>query len=179
MTKNEVVKLFAMLCSLWPSQAKNFDAASELSRDTWHAMLGGEDTAVVVTALQKLAATNKFMPSIADILEAVAEIKHPNDFIDPDEAWGIVMQSIKRYGYMNGEKALDAMPKIVADTVRTMGWRDLCMSENIAIDRGQFRKAYEIRLGRVKERAQLPRAVSNKMTALVNGLDENMKMIEG
>ena len=178
MTRNEIVKLFEIICSLWPRWAKDFNAGT-LARDTWHAMLGGEDTNVVVTALQKLAATNKYMPSIAEILEAVAEIKQPNDFIDPGEAWGIVQRSIRRYGYMHGEEAMKAMPKLVADTVRTMGWPDLCKSENIAVDRGQFRKAYEIRLAREKEKAQVPQAVTTKMAALAGNLSDEMKMIEG
>lgn len=172
MTKNEVVQLFEILCSLYPSQAKNFNAGA-IARDTWHAMLGDKPIELVSLAIQKLAASSVFIPSIAEIRETIAEIESPNDFIDADEAWGIVYKSIGKYGYYNGEKALESMPPIVADTVRTMGWRDLCMSENVSVDRGQFRKAYEIRLMRTKEKAQTPQRIVREMEQLVSGLAVN------
>lgn len=178
MTKNDVVRLFEILCSLWPSQAKNFNAG-EVARDTWYAMLGDKPLELVSLAIQKLAANSIYIPSIAEIRQTIAEMESPNDFIDADEAWGIVYKSIGKYGYYNGEKALASMPIIVADTVRTMGWRDLCMSENVGVDRGQFRRAYEIRLARTKERAQTPQRIMYEMDCLINGVGVNVALENG
>ena len=37
-----------------------------------------------------------------------------------------------------------------------MGWRDICVSENIDVVRGQFLRMYEIQQRREQERAMLP-----------------------
>lgn len=167
MTKNDVVNLFRLICVLFPQSAKNFSAADELTRDVWHSMLADEPTAMVSAALKKHAATNRFAPSIAEILEGIAGIKRP-ELIDADEAWGLVMNAIHMYGCYRKSEALASLPPIVASTVRTFGWRELCTSENIAVDRGQFRRAYEIRRNREREKAALPKALLDESARLTN-----------
>lgn len=176
MTKNEVVDLFRMICLLFPYSAKYYANADAFSRDTWHSMLEDEPAEMVAMALKKHAATNKWAPAIAEILETIGRIKYPETYIDPDEAWGMVMHAVRKFGYYHPEEAFASLPSIVASTVRTYGWRDLCLSENLGVDRGQFRKAYEVRLLREREKATMPEKLQRELATISARM--NLRILE-
>ena len=57
----------------------------------------------------------------------------------PEEAWGEVIKAIARYGYCG--KPEFSSP-LIANAVECIGWRDMCMSENIGVERAHFMRAY-------------------------------------
>lgn len=55
------------------------------------------------------------------------------------EAWGDVLSEIRRTGSY-GKPVFDELTQRAVDAV---GWREMCLSENIAIERAHFLKAYD------------------------------------
>lgn len=121
----------------------------------WFSMLQDIPYNMASAAIQKYMLTNKFPPTIADIRELTAEVRN-GERQDWGEAWEKVLKAIRRYGLYNQKKALDSLDPITRMTVERVGFRELCLSENIAVDRANFRMIYETMEKREKEHQQLP-----------------------
>jgi hypothetical protein len=65
---------------------------------------------------------------------------------DHDEALGELYRLISVYGYVRPDEAIAAAEEfspILAATIRSMGWAEICADEDPGVFRGQFRKLYE------------------------------------
>lgn len=84
---------------------------------------------------------NKWFPTIAEIRQAVIEIRRlSGDFVTAVEAWGKVQEEIQRV-HASGTPELDA---VTTRVVNGLGWRNMCMSnEDDSILRAHFIKAYD------------------------------------
>lgn len=56
------------------------------------------------------------------------------------EAWGEVICQVESIGYYG--KPVFSTP-IIEKAVKCVGWRNICMSENIGVERAHFMRAYE------------------------------------
>lgn len=135
------------------------DQAMEL----WFQQLQDLPFKVAEAALHKWVATNKWSPSIADIRETAAEIMN-GELQDWGEGWRQVMRAISNFGSYDPDGAIDTLDEISAIAVRRIGWLNLCMSENIEIERANFRMIYEAEAKRKKRDAQIPPRVA-RLTA--------------
>ncbi len=97
---------------------------------------------VAEAALRKWVSTNKWPPAISDIRDLAAEIIH-GDAPDWGNAWNSVLAAIRKYGWYNAKAAMDSFDPLTRETVRRLGFRELCLSENITADRANFRMVYE------------------------------------
>ena len=102
--------------------------------NVWFSLLGDLDYAVLNAAIQKYMLTNRFPPTIADLRELSATIK-TGDLPDWGEGWEKVLKAIRSCGYMRETEALRTMDELTQTCVKRLGWRNLCMSENINQDR--------------------------------------------
>ena len=134
MTQTECQKLVAVLLGAYP-QAR----IAAATPGVYERMLVDLDVKAANAAVERLLATAKFMPTIAEIREAalavtVGEIKRGG------EAWGEVQRLLARYGakrYDLGWNAPIADP-VAAQVVAALGWVALCDSENQTADRARF-----------------------------------------
>lgn len=163
LSKADVVSLFKLFTTLFPQSAKNFTNVDALSRDIWFEMLKDIPREKVMGAVKKLAATNVFAPSIAEIREVIIRAEKPENFLPAHEAWGIVYKAIAKYGRMNPQGAFADMPEPVSRCARAIGWANMCMSENIEVLRGQFCKAWEEQAKRDLEQMQTPETVNKAL----------------
>lgn len=93
----------------------------------------------VEKAVKELLMTSDRWLSIASIRRKVAE---QSGALAPSkvEAWGEVMSQMTKHGtYGHPEFSHEA----IAETVKNLGWRSLCLSDNIETSRSQFWRAYE------------------------------------
>jgi len=107
----------------------------------------------------------EYPPSIAELKTICNEIMY-GALPDWGEAWNEVKKAIGRYGYMNAQQALDSMSPTTRETVRRVGWEDICMSENPDTIRAQFRKCYEI----VAQREAEDRNISPDLRQMIAGI---------
>lgn len=171
MTKGEVAKLLTVLAAVYPK----FEV-DDLKVHVWHEMLGDLDYAVVSMAVKKLIMQNTFPPAIAEVRKAAAELTNPEN-LTSSEAWGEVTSAIRNYGYYREGEALASMSPTTAQVVRYMGWREICMSEDIGVIRGQFLRMYEQIATREQEKQLLPSAMQTEIKKLADKF--NIRLIEG
>lgn len=98
---------------------------------------------VAEMALRKWVATNKWSPSIADIREMTAGIVN-GDPMTWGESWEKVMTAIRKFGSYNKGKALDSLDPLTRKCVESIGYMELCMSENIMADRAHYQRIFEV-----------------------------------
>lgn len=143
------------------------------SMKVWYSLLGDYDYPVLNVAIQKYMVTNKFPPTPADLREIVVDMNNENG--DWGEAWGRVIKAMRMYGHSDPKGALDSLDEVTRACVERMGWQELCRSENLSVERGQFRMIYENIAERKKKNDALPHKVRKSIEQLTN----KMKQIEG
>lgn len=107
----------------------------------WYGVLQDIDDETFSKAIIKLMCSEKFAPNIHVIRTYCAEVAAPIQ-VDDTEGWGLVMQSVRKYGYMRAEEALQSLPASVREAVmRIGGFQMICESEEPDVIRGQFNRA--------------------------------------
>lgn len=123
--------------------------------NVWYTLLKDLEYRVVNTAIQKYMLTQKHPPVIADIREMCANVVCGDKPLWSD-GWEEVVMAIRRYGSYNEEKAMEKMSDITKQCVRRLGYQNLCRSEDISIERANFRMIYEQIANREEEKRKLP-----------------------
>ena len=138
---------------------------NEQALELWYKQLQDIPYQVAEVTLNKWVAINKWSPSIADIREqATALIK--GEVKEWGDAWQDVLSAMAKYGSYQEQKALDSLDETTRRVVKRLGFRNLCMSEEIQVDRANFRMIYEQEQQREKQDAQLP----PKLKALITNM---------
>lgn len=170
MNRKEIINLLGIATANFPSsQQKDMKPTAVL----WEKALADISYEVAENALIKVLSTSRFFPTIADIREAVAQITQPRS-LDAMEAWGLIGEAIRKYGYYRQKEAMEFLPDDVVEMVKQFTWNDLCLSEEPEILRAQFRKAWEIRSKRKDELKTLPSSIRS----LLEGTANDMRLIE-
>ncbi len=173
MTKTETVKLLAVISAAFPNTQ-----VTEATVALWHELLGDVDLNLALVAVKKLLLESPYPPTIADIRKRAVEIMTPlKDQVDAAEAWGEVEKAIRLYGYYSEAEALASMSPRVAKVVRYIGWREICLSEEPGVVRGQFLKMYQQVAEREQKEKLLPQGLRNEIQRLAAKI--NMKAIAG
>ena len=167
MTKKDFALFASALRTYYP---KEKILPNEQAMELWFLQLQDIPYQVAETVLNKWVATNKWSPSIADIREQAAALTE-GEAKDWGEAWENVLRTISKYGSYKENEALDSLDEVTRETVKRIGYRNLCFSEELSIDRANFRMIYEQRAERSKREAQLP----PRLKELMN----NAKLLEG
>jgi hypothetical protein len=171
MNRREIINLLGIATANFPNlQQKEMKPTAIL----WEKALSDIPYDVAEKALIKVLSTSKFFPTVADIRESIADITQPRT-LDAMEAWGLIGQAIRKFGYYRQKEAMEFLPDDVAEMVKQFTWWELCMSEEPEILRAQFRKAWEIRSKRKNEMKALP----INIRTLIEGVTTDMKLIEG
>ena len=152
MNKQEFSKWVMALKTYYPREQLLPNAqAIEL----WYQELHDIPMQVAEAALRKWVSTSKWSPTIAEIREMCVDVKR-GDAPDWSDGWAQVMLAIRRYGQYNQGEAMAFLDPITRETVRRLGFYNLCVSENPVSDRARFKETFEIMAKREQMRLQLP-----------------------
>lgn len=138
----------------------------EKTLELWYGFLKDIDYAICKNAVMRIISTSKWPPKIADIREAAVQVVTVRETADWSEAWSRVIRAIGRFGQNRQEEALEYMGEDAARIVMRMGWKNICLSENISVERANFRQAYENHRNSSNTLNQIPAAVRLDMMAL-------------
>ncbi len=152
MTLAEFAKIAKAIKAYYPRETV---LPTEESVLLWYDILQDIDYEAMMIGLKKWVTTNKFAPQVSDLREMVAEISAP-PVLGWEEAWGAVLDAIRRYGYYQQDAALDSLDELTRQAVKIMNFREICLSENVMADRAQFRDIYNNIANRKKQDAQIP-----------------------
>jgi len=170
MTIAEFDNIRAALKSAWPSANIMPD---KFSINLWYKMLKDIPYAVCSAAVMELMGTEKFAPSIAQIREKSLSYLEEQDK-EAGEAWEFVRKMIRKYGYPGELEALAEMDELTREAVRSIGFLDICKSENIAVERAHFLRIYDtLRTRRKVDRSLPPAVLANRQRILARIKTEN------
>lgn len=137
----------------------------------WYEQLKDIPYNVAEKTLNKWVASNKWSPSIADIREQAINITRGN-IKGWGEAWEDVLRAIRRYGSYKEEEALESLDEVTRRAVKNIGYRNLCLSEEIQIDRANFRMIYENMQERVAQERLIPEQLREAIASITNKLEK-------
>ncbi|MDI6617872.1 MAG: replicative helicase loader/inhibitor [Clostridiales bacterium] len=172
MKKVEIVKLLAILNTAFPNMQ-----ISDATVSLWYELLGDIDFIIAQAAIKKLLLESPYPPAIADVRKQITEIMAPKNGLEPAQAWGEVISAVQHFGFYREEEAIKSLNPTVAKVVKYMSWREICLSEEPGVVRGQFLKMYEQVRKREQQDALLPENLKSIIAKIAERHD--LKMIEG
>ncbi len=131
-----ITRVLAVASAAYP----NFDLKPETVRVYLKLLADLPDELLEEASLAHIAQST-FFPTIAELRTAACEIldrRHPVP--TGLEAWSEVEEQIRRIGYTGHP---EFHHQLIGRLVDSMGWRNLCHSENLVADRAHFLTAYE------------------------------------
>lgn len=141
--------------------------------ELWFGQLQDIPYQIAELTLNKWVATNKWSPSVADIREQAAQVKCGDKPLWSD-GWEEVLRAISKFGSYRETEALQFMSDITRQAVKRLGFRNICLSENIAADRANFRMIFEQITERKQKQEQLPVSLTN----LIEAVREQQALLE-
>ena len=131
------MKLPGILKQLFDAYPNN--NANEGTVAMYHRLLSDIPAPELQTVVDQAIAECKFLPTIAELRERHRTLTAPQ-FAPWEEAWEYTQRMIRECGASN-KPNITSNPAL-RRTVDIIGWRDLCMSDNMAVIRAQFRDIY-------------------------------------
>lgn len=170
MNKQEFALFASALRTYYP---KENILPNQQAAELWFRQIQDIDYKIAEIVLNKWVATNKWSPSIADIREQAAALTAgaPKDWGD---AWESVRAAVRRYGSYRELEALESLDDLTRQAVKRLGYKTICMSENIATERANFRMIYE----QIEQRAKQDRQIPPKLKALIDNAVEKLQIPE-
>jgi hypothetical protein len=130
----EAAKIVAWLAAVY----RDTKVSPETSA-AYESLLADLDYDLAQQAVKRLAQTSKWLPSVAEIRTMATDIER-GPVRCGGEAYGDVIDAIRSVGsYRPPPEFSDP---VVAECVRLMTWRGLCMGDNEAADRARFIELY-------------------------------------
>ena len=158
MTKEEWKVLVKAMKSAYPNQ--NF-IPDEWSLELWYKMLSDIPYEALNLAIQRHISTNRYPPTIADLRGCMVQEK------DWSEGWAEVKRAISLYGAPREKEALESMSPLTRQIVKRLGFQEICMSENIMVERANFRMIYEQEAKKKSEELRLPETVRARLNGIL------------
>lgn len=152
MTEIEFKTIFGIIVASYDSFK-----ADKYKMAIWYAELKDIPYKVLESCVRTWISTNKWPPTIADLRETALKMSEGED--DWGKGWEEVLSAISRFGYMQPEEAYASMSELTEKTARRIGFVNICMSDNIAADRANFRDIYNQLAERKKKDSLIPAEV--------------------
>lgn len=178
MEQIDIIKLFRIIDIDYPSNqiAKDpDDRAIFVAR--WMQRLGSQDRNAVFAAYEIFTTRSpRFAPSWQDIVQIIGEMTTSGG-ISADEAWGKILEAVKRFG-REGWRAKEFLGPDIWTIVDRFKYQTYCdMDEGDGRAFSQFRDAYNIYKKRAAEMAVLPAGVLKIIDQISSGMGQ--KQISG
>jgi len=141
----------------------------------WYEMLKDIEYDAASAAVKRWVSLNKWCPTIADIRELSTVVKG-NTVNEWEEEWDKVIDAVHRYGYTRPEEALNSLPDMTRNIVKRLGYKTICMSENISIERANFRDVYNREADKQREQNILSKDLKSEILSISQSA---VKAIEG
>lgn len=163
MNKKEFSKIAAAINTYYPREKPfpNNEAAQ-----LWFEEFKDYSYEDVVCGLRRHVNTSKWCPTIAELKEAiVSNVAGERDW---GESWNECLNAISKYGQYREAEALANMTPITRLVVTRIGYKELCRSEDITLDRANYRKIYAQVTTNEYERAALPVSLQKQIASIGN-----------
>jgi hypothetical protein len=169
-TESEVKSIMLLLNEAYPDSKYTLN---DTLIKAWVQILGRYELTTLQAATLKLIAESSFVPKVADI---VKQIKSLVSLGQPTaaEAWGIVAQSLREYGYYEQQKGRECLPPMIRKVVDEIGYRRLCECDEPEIIRAQFMRMYDQEFEREQQVLMLPQGVGEVVAQIAEKVDASL-----
>lgn len=136
---------------------KNIEPKSDVQTfvySIWYESLKDLSFDELKAALVVFAKQNKTLYPGDNWIAIIRDIARPVLSETEGDCIELAMEAIRKFGYMREESALEWIKEkspVVAAAVRRVGFRDLCMSEQPDVIRGQLRAVFKTEKERAKQ----------------------------
>lgn len=151
MTKQEFAQFAAALKTFY---SRENILPNQQAMELWYEQLNDIPYDVASVFLKTWVANEKWSPAICDIRNGVANLTQ-GSIEDWGKGWEQIEKAIRNYGMYRVDDAYASMDEITQEVARRLGFKNLCMSDNIQSDRANFRMLYEQAAERKKHERQL------------------------
>lgn len=151
MTKKEFAILADALKTFYPREGL---LPNTHALELWYRELQDIPYNIAELSLRKWVNTNKWPPTIADLREMAAGVQN-GDVPEWSEAWESTLRAIRKFGSYRPQEALESLDPLTRKVVERLGFRELCMSEKIEVDRANFRMIFEQLVSRQRQDQQM------------------------
>ncbi|WP_434302596.1 replicative helicase loader/inhibitor [Clostridium botulinum] len=178
MTPEETIKILSIIKAAYPQWAKDLKASdAKMMVTLWNDMLQDYEYNLVQVAIKKVIATNKFPPSVAEVIESINYITSGGKSeMTEIEAWGLVRKAIKNSAY-NAEEEFNKLPPRIQQAIGSHNilhnWSQESVNGIETVIGSNFMRSYKQTVIRNKEEKQLPQSIKSLLGSIGN------KMIEG
>ena len=156
MNKHETAEVLGYLAAAFPNAKVTKQTAI-----VFHDVLSALPASDVMVAAKELVRECEFFPSPAQILNAVGRLSGTTS-PSSGMAWQEVLRQVGEKGRMGVPEFSHATTEAV---VKAIGWRDICMSENVDVLRSNFLRMYD-GMAKSLDREALKELVSRSNDAL-------------
>ena len=158
MKRTEIISLVTIAIASCPS-AQEKDP--EPIANAWSLLLGDMPYEIAKAAVIKVCRSSRFFPSVAEIVDAAHELDPRTDKLPTAaEAWEEVKKLLSSVGpYVSEKRPLIFSCQTVGRAARSIGWQQLCNSENPEADRAHFMRIYESMRSKHRETTELNKAL--------------------
>ena len=153
-TFETITRVLAVASAAYP----NFDLKPETVRVYLKLLADLPDELLEEASLAHIA-QSAFFPTIAELRAVAFAVMEQGNLLPTGlEAWSEVEEQIRQVGH-TGKPVFQN--KLTSQLVQSMGWQNLCRSENLVADRAHFLSAYERLLDHSKRHFLLPERKSD------------------
>ena len=132
----------------------------------WYRLLQDIPYEVMNLAIQKYMMQCVYPPTVADLRSYSADVVQ-GDVKDWGEGWEAVLRAIRHFGTYRVAEAMETFDPLTRRCVERLGFRNICMSENINTDRANFRDLYNQLATREREESKVARSVKEGIGKLM------------
>lgn len=158
-SKEVFQKGMGLLQATFPDKALDLDVYWEL--------LGDIDDGVFLLAIKDLCSTTREIYPNTNMIALIREKGMSRNKLTAGEAWAVVLGEVSRTGSYGYPRFDDP---IVAKAVDCIGWRTICLSTMIGVERSHFIKVYD----QLKERDHNERVALPEVTEGFKELANNV-----
>ncbi len=178
MNNTDTIKILSVIKAAYPQWARDLkpiDAKAMVN--LWSSMLQEYEYNLVQIAIKKIIATNKFPPSVAEVIEAINYIKTGGQSeMTEIEAWGLVRKAIKNSAY-NAEEEFNKLPVKIQQTIGSHNilhnWSQESVNAIETVIGSNFMRSYKVTVANKRQEEQLPQNIKTMLGSIAK------KMIEG
>ena len=176
MTRQEFSTFAMALRTYYP---KENILPNQQAMELWYREIQDIPAEVAEAALRKWVVTNKWSPSIAEIREMTANVVN-GDQITWAESWEEAKRAIRRFGSYNKGAALESLSPLTRKCVESIGYIELCLSENEMADRAHYQRIFEVYANRQKTQQSIPAPLLEAIKLIqIKGVDGEPLKLEG
>lgn len=138
MTKEEFVKGMTFL-----GIAYNKEFTSE-QVSVWYEFFKDTNYDVFKQAVKRIIPKKQFIPSIAELKHEITLINNPVLQLNADQEWDEVINAVRKYGSYREDEAINSLKPYTKYITRQVGFRRICLSENIQWERKEFIELFNL-----------------------------------